>query len=329
MTRLLNLTFLQGLNRYFTTPVNMSSRTDSPSPAMTPPHSPAMKGTDSGYASATGSEIGMPDLYFTKPHLQFINRQLQFLEPPEILRWCVTTLPHLFQTTAFGLSGLVTLDMLSKLNIPRPQMVDLIFIDTLHHFQETLELVERIRSRYPLVNVHVYKPDGAETSDEFAAKYGNNLWESDGDRYDYLVKVEPGQKANRDLGVQAVLTGRRRSQGGKRGDLPIIEVDENGLIKVNPMANWTFQQIKNYIDENKVPYNVLLDRGYKSVGDTHSTQPVQEGEDERSGRWKGQEKTECGLHNPRSKYAQFLMEQEKKREREALEHALKNVSLES
>lgn len=297
-------------------------------------HSPCSSGrasprVDSGYSSGTSSEIVMPEVYFTKPHLQFLNRQLQFLEPQEILRWAITSLPHLFQTTAFGLSGLVTLDMLSKMKIPRPQMVDLIFIDTLHHFKETLDLVENVQIQYPLVNMHTFKPDGVETEEEFSEKYGEKLWETDDNRYDYLVKVEPAQRAYRSLQAAAVLTGRRRSQGGKRGDLDIIEVDEGGLIKVNPLANWTFDQIRSYVQENGVPYNALLDQGYKSVGDWHSTQPVAAGEDERAGRWKGQEKTECGIHNPKSKYAQFLMEQEKKREREALEQALQKVSLEA
>ena len=309
------------------------SRSASPSPIDSTPASgrstPLSKIADSGYASGSNSEIDLPEVYFTKPHLQFINRQLQNLEPQDILRWCVTSLPNLFQSTAFGLSGLVTLDMLSKMDIPRPQMVDMVFIDTLHHFQETLDLIERIRVRYPNNNVHIFRPDGVETEAEFAAKYGQQLWETDGEKYDFLVKVEPGQRANRQLGAQALLTGRRRSQGGKRGDLPIIEIEEDGMIKVNPLANWSFQQVQDYIQANDVPYNTLLDQGYKSVGDWHSTQPVAEGEDERAGRWKGQEKTECGLHNPKSKYAQFLMEQEKKREREALEEALKRVSLES
>lgn len=295
----------------------------------TSPGSAALRSSsDSGYASVNGSDDEGSSILFTKAHLQFLNRQLQFLEPQEILRWCITSLPQLYQTTAFGLTGLVTLDMLSKLKIPRPQMVDLIFLDTLHHFSETLELVDKVREKYPLVNLHVVKPAGVETADEFALTYGERLWETDDNRYDYLVKVEPAQRIYRQLEVAAVLTGRRRSQGGKRGDLPIIEIDEAGLIKINPLANWSFQQVKQYITDNDVPYNSLLDRGYKSVGDWHSTQPVAEGEDERSGRWKGQQKTECGIHNPRSKYAQFLMEQEKLREKAALEEALKKVSIE-
>jgi phosphoadenosine phosphosulfate reductase len=304
----------------------MSSRADSPCGSGR--SSPSLEGADSGYASGTASESDMPELYFTKPHLRFLNRQLQFLEPQDILRWAITTLPNLYQTTAFGLTGLVQLDMLSKLKIPRPQMVDLIFLDTLHHFPETLDIVDRVQTKYPLVNIHTYKPAGVNNAEEFKEKFGDKLWETDDNRYDYLVKVEPAQRAYRELNAYAILTGRRRSQGGARGSLDVIEVDEAGLLKINPLANWNFDQIQQYVKDNDVPYNALLDQGYKSVGDWHSTQPVQAGEDERAGRWKGQQKTECGIHNPRSKYAQFLMEQEKIREREALEQALQKVHLE-
>lgn len=214
--------------------------------------------------------------------------------------------------------------MLSKLKIPRPQVVDLIFLDTLHHFSETLSLVDRVRTQYPLVNIHVYKPDGVETAQEFARQHGEKLWETNEQLYDWDVKVEPAQRAYRELQVNAVLTGRRRSQGGKRGDLDVIEVDEAGLIKINPLANWTFKQVQDYVKANNVPYNELLDRGYKSIGDWHSTQPIKEGEDERAGRWKGQQKTECGIHNPRSKYAMFLREHEMKKQEEALHLALQS-----
>ncbi|KAI9882049.1 MAG: hypothetical protein M1823_006214 [Watsoniomyces obsoletus] len=278
---------------------------------------------ESGYASGSSSEAAIPDIYFSKPHLRFLNEQLQHLSPEDILRWSMTTLPSLYQTTAFGLTGLVTLDMLSKMPAPfNKTKVNLIFLDTLHHFPETLSLVERVKRRYPNVTVHAYKPRGVETADEFSAKHGEKLWETDDTLYDWVAKVEPAERAYAELQVKAVLTGRRRSQGGKRGDLDIVEVDEAGLIKVNPLANWTFKQVREYIQAHDVPYNELLDRGYKSVGDWHSTQPIAEGEDERSGRWKGQQKTECGIHNPKSKFAQFLREQEKKREEEALQRSL-------
>ncbi|KAF2643127.1 phosophoadenylyl-sulfate reductase [Massarina eburnea CBS 473.64] len=205
--------------------------------------------------------------------------------------------------------------MLSKLDGPLKHNIDLIFLDTLHHFDETLALVDRVRRRYG-TPVHVYKPQGCDTVDDFNAKHGQSLWQTNDELYDYVAKVEPLQRANQELQVKAVLTGRRKTQGGKRGDLDIIEVDESGMIKINPLANWSFAQVKEYVDANKVPYNELLDRGYKSVGDWHSTQPVAAGEDERSGRWKGQKKTECGIHNPKSRYAQFLLQAENKKKQE-------------
>lgn len=282
------------------------------------------KPQDSGYATAAGSQT-LPEVYFSPPHLKYINSKLKDLEPEDILKWCLVTLPGLFQTTAFGLTGLVTIDMLSKITAGTNQKIDLIFLDTLYHFKETLELVERVRAKYPDVNLHVYRPDGIQTAEEFEKIYGEKLWETNDNLYDYLAKVEPGQRAYAELEVKAVLTGRRRSQGGQRGDLDIVEVDDAGLIKVNPLANWSFHQVKDYVTKHDVPYNVLLDRGYKSVGDWHSTSPVKEGEDERAGRWKGQKKTECGIHNPRSKYAEFLRQQEMKKQEEELKKALERV----
>lgn len=203
-------------------------------------------------------------------------------------------------------------------------MVALLFFDTLHHFKETYDLIDRIRERYPLVSLHVFKPAGVDSAEGFAQQNGERLWETNDELYDWLAKVEPAQRAYRELRVGAVLTGRRRSQGGKRGDIAVIEVDEAGLVKINPFANWTFTQVDDYIKSNDVPYNELLDRGYKSVGDWHSTKPVKAGEDERAGRWQGQQKTECGIHNPRSKFAQFLKEQELKKQQEALQQALES-----
>jgi phosphoadenosine phosphosulfate reductase len=284
---------------------------------------------ESGYASGASSSSNLTTLTFTKSHLKHLNAQLSKLEPIDILRWAKLTLPNLYQTTAFGLSGLVTLDLLSKLQYEDPEspQIDLIFLDTLYHFQQTLDLVEKVKARYPNVNIHVYKPDGLETAAAFEAKYGNNLWESNPDLYDWVAKIEPAQRAYSELAVSTVLTGRRRSQGAKRSDLGVIEVDEAGLVKVNPMFNWSFEQVQEYVRANNVPYNELRDLGYKSVGDWHSTQPIAEGEEERAGRWKGSQKTECGIHNKRGKYAQFLMEQEMKAQQEKLSAALERSRL--
>lgn len=263
---------------------------------------------DSGFASPNSSTVSLPRISLTQPHLQHLNKQLESLAPMDILRFCRIFFPNLYQSTAFGLTGLVTVDMLSKLDAEAgtPQPIDLIFLDTLYHFQETYDLVERVKARYN-TRVHVFKPADVDTVAEFENIYGEKLYEMSSELYDWIAKVEPLQRAYSELNVAAVLTGRRRTQGGQRGDIKVIEVDEErGVVKINPLANWSFAQVKAYVDEHKVPYNALLDQGYKSVGDWHSTVPVGEGEDERAGRWKGQEKTECGIHNKQSRYAQWL-----------------------
>lgn len=286
---------------------------------------------ESGYASgaSSSSSSDLSAIAFTKAHLKHLNAQLSKLEPIDILRWAKLSLPHLYQTTAFGLTGLVTLDLLAKLQAEDPESppIDLIFLDTLHHFQQTLDLVGKVKAQYPHVNLHVYRPEGLQTASAFAEKYGKDLWEKNADLYDWVAKVEPAQRAYNELSVSAVLTGRRRSQGAKRSDLGVIEVDDAGLVKLNPLFNWSFNQVQEYIRANNVPYNELLDLGYKSIGDWHSTQPIAEGEDERAGRWKGTQKTECGIHNKQSKYAQFLMEQEMKAQQEKLSTALGNVEV--
>ncbi|TPX31916.1 phosphoadenylyl-sulfate reductase (thioredoxin) [Synchytrium microbalum] len=236
----------------------------------------------------------------TPEYLEYLNNRLSKLSPQKILEWAIVSLPNLYQTTAFGLTGCVIMDMVAKVSEPFGEegRIPLIFIDTLHHFDETISLTQRSTSRYNAL-IHIIKPAGVSTRDEFTAKYGASLWSTDAELYDYLVKVEPARRAYDTLNVRSVITGRRRSQKGERGEIPIIEVDHTQsppIIKLNPLALWDYKTVWEYIQENNVPYNVLHDQGYKSVGDYHSTEPVKEGEDERAGRWKGQEKTECGLH---------------------------------
>ena len=242
--------------------------------------------------------------------LDAINVYLRTLPPSEILQWAVQNLPGLYQTTAFGLTGLVGIDMLSKIT---PTPPPLIFLDTLYHFQETLDLVEQVRERYH-IGIHVYRPYFCETAQDFESLHGQRLWETDEDSYDYLVKVwlpafapllslifpqiEPASRAYNEHNVRAVITGRRASQGADRASLQPLEVDSTGMLKLNPFFAWSFAQIKAYVDEYNVPKNALLAKGYKSVGDWHSTQPASADGDggERAGRWAGREKTECGLH---------------------------------
>lgn len=274
---------------------------------------------ESGYASAASSVASstssLPQVILTKPHIKHLNQQLEKMDAVDRLRFVKILFPNLYQSTAFGLTGLVTIDMLSKIQDEAgSQPVDIVFLDTLYHFQETLDLVDRVKAKYPNNRIHTYRPDGASSAAEFEERYGARLYETAPELYDWIAKVEPQQRSYADLGVAAVLTGRRRSQGGERDQIAFVEVDEErgGIIKINPLVDWTFARVKAYIDEHDVPYNVLLDRGYKSVGDWHSTSPVDAAEDERAGRWRGQTKTECGIHNKQSRYAQFLQAQQQK-----------------
>jgi phosphoadenosine phosphosulfate reductase len=123
-----------------------------------------------------------------------------------------------------------------------------IFLDTLHHFPETVDLAQRASETY-LAPLNTYYPPGVTTAAEFSAKYGEKLWETDEASYDYLVKVEPAARAYKELGVRAVITGRRRSQGAERESLQVLEVDERGLVKVNPLIGWSFKQVKDYVDK--------------------------------------------------------------------------------
>ncbi|KAJ3034925.1 hypothetical protein HDV00_004535 [Rhizophlyctis rosea] len=249
---------------------------------------------------------------FTPEYLKHLNSKLARLSPEKILEWALISLPNLYQTTAFGLTGLVILDMVSKISKQqwketRPDerdstkpvhQVPLIFIDTLYHFDETVELAHRAADHYG-APMYVFKPEACDTREDFERIHGERLWESDPDIYDYLVKVDPARRAYEQFNVQAYITGRRRSQGAARGTIDIIEFDAGStppMIKLNPLASWDYDMVWTYIQVNSVPYNPLHDKGYKSIGDFHSTQPTLPGENERDGRWRGQQKTECGLH---------------------------------
>lgn len=119
--------------------------------------------------------------------LAAINDHLRTLEPQQILAWALDHLPGLYQTTAFGLTGLVALDMLAGL-APSDARPPLVFIDTLYHFPETYELLGDVEKRYQ-TGIHVFKPQDCETRQDFEKKWGEKLWERDEDTYDYNVKA--------------------------------------------------------------------------------------------------------------------------------------------
>ena len=227
--------------------------------------------------------------------LERLNEQFSQSHPKSILLWCLENMPEgLVQTTAFGISGMVIMDLLYRDLNPYPP-VPVIFLDTLHHFAETLELVQRSQDYYNL-DLKIYRPAQLETRQSFARQHGDRLWETHVDQFHQITKVEPLQRAFNELQVQSWITGRRRDQSNTRSQLPIFERDSAQRIKVNPLANWTNREVWKYVMENHVPYNVLHDQGYGSIGDEPLTTPIQSGEHEREGRWRGTGKTECGIH---------------------------------
>jgi protein disulfide-isomerase-like protein len=160
------------------------------------------------------------------------------------------------------------------------------------------ELIRAVKKRFGLESsLRIYRAKDASTREEFEKLYGAHLWRGDPHLFDFLTKVEPMHRALNDMNTMAWVTGRRKSQGGERSKLQIVELDAgDGRLKFNPLANWSGDQVWKYIKENKVPYNELHDKGYSSVGDMVTTEKTEPGKNEREGRFKGQNRTECGMH---------------------------------
>lgn len=227
--------------------------------------------------------------------LEELNRRFEIAHPQEILSWCLNNIPdRLVQASAFNVDDMVITDILYRQFQPR-HPVQVIFLDTLHHFPQTLELVAEVTDRYHL-NLKTYKVPEVDTREAFAEQYGEALWDNDIARFHHLTKIEPLQRGLTELNAVAWITGRRRDQAVTRTNLPIFEWDQQQRLKVNPLAAWTRKQSWSYVVEHGVIYNPLHDRGYASIGDEPLTTPVAEGEDERAGRWRGTGKTECGIH---------------------------------
>jgi phosphoadenosine phosphosulfate reductase len=210
----------------------------------------------------------------------------------ELLRWAAAAVPEgrLVVSTAFGPGGIVLLHLLHEEGLRLP----VIFIDTLHHFPETLALAERVRERYDL-DLRVERP--AEDLATFERMHGRRLWERDIESFHRVTKAEPMDRAL--AGVEGWITARRRDQSPSRATLPVLEPWGGGTarrLKINPLAGWSHDRVWAFIRTRGLPHNPLHDRGYASIGDEPLTTPVAPGEPERAGRWRGSARTECGLH---------------------------------
>jgi phosphoadenosine phosphosulfate reductase len=213
-------------------------------------------------------------------------------QPQEILAAAIERYtPKIVLACSFGAEDVVLVDMIHRIN----PSVPLFYLDTDFLFPETYATRDRIIEQYQLKPAQVIQVKSLLTPEQQAQQYGNQLWEKEPDRCCQLRKVEPLTRALKD--VDAWITGIRRDQAPTRAHAKMIEWDERfQLVKVNPLAKWSWSDVWAYINVYEVPYNPLHDQNFPSIGCAYCTKPVMPGQDPRSGRWQGSAKTECGLH---------------------------------
>jgi phosphoadenosine phosphosulfate reductase len=211
-----------------------------------------------------------------------IPTTLEHAHPAEVVRWAADQ---------FGVDGLVVTAsfedaVLVHVAATAVPGIEITLLDTQYLFAETRWLVDELTRRLDL-NLRVIHPAAEVLPD--------NRWQADVEGCCHVRKVEPLSRAL--AGKQAWLTGVRRSDGPTRADAPVAAYDiGRGLVKVNPLAAWTDDDMALYLQLHELPAHPLADKGYVSIGCWPCTRPVAPGEDKRAGRWSGHAKTECGLH---------------------------------
>lgn len=224
--------------------------------------------------------------------LAAVNQRLAGADAVKIIEWAAEQFGEgLVMTSSFGAQSAVMLHLATRVvpNIP------IILLDTGFLFPETYRFAQELTDRLKL-NLKVYNATLSPARME--ALYGP-LWEKDEALYGQFTKIEPQQRACRELGAKAWLSGVRADQTDHRKSLRIVEsLDKRySVYPVHPILNWTRRQVGEYLATHKLPYHPLVEKGYASIGDTHSTSPIGEGQHERDGRFLGL-KQECGLHLP-------------------------------
>ena len=215
---------------------------------------------------------------FSDDELADLNREFEGLPASKIIQWAVDCFaPYLCMTAS--MTDAVLIDLAVKVD----PAIEVVFIDTGYHFPETLQTVEDVRRRYGL-NMRIMT----------VAHHAEELWKLDPENCCSAIKV--GQLDRALAGKAAWMSGLRRVEAASRDSAPIVVRDLRGLVKVNPIATWTDDDVAGYIADHDVPQNPLVQQGYLSIGCEPCTKPVLPGDDPRSGRWAGRDRTECGLH---------------------------------
>ncbi len=215
---------------------------------------------------------------FTDAELAALSTEFETWSAHRIIEWAVETFaPHLSLTAS--MTDAVLIDLATRID----PAIEVVFIDTGYHFPETLETVERVRQHYGL-NLRMMT----------VALQDEPLWQADPENCCSAVKV--GQLDRALAGKAAWMSGLRRAEADSRVTAPIVARDLRGLVKINPLATWSDDDVTSYIGAHDVIVNPLLLDGYPSIGCKPCTRRPTDPEDPRSGRWSGSSRTECGLH---------------------------------
>jgi phosphoadenosine phosphosulfate reductase len=221
-----------------------------------------------------------------------LNEELRDAQPLEILRRAHAMYgDKLAMVSSFGAESAVLLHLAAQVD----PGIAVLFLDTGMLFGQTLDYRKTLAAKLGLTGVRDLRPTFADLAMHDPK---SDLWRTSVDACCNIRKVVPLDNAL--SGYDAWITGRKRFQGGDRLRLRVVEEGDNGQIKFNPLANWSREQIEAYTLENDIPPHPLVAQGFPSIGCWPCTKPVEAGADPRSGRWAGQEKTECGIHVARS-----------------------------
>jgi len=247
--------------------------------------------------------IPTPGQHWTQQQLDAVNPCLEKMSAEDRVQWALDFLPdQVILTSSFGVQAALMLHLVTLLK-PR---IPVVLIDTGYLFDETYRFVDELQERLDL-NLHIRRP---ALSPSWQEQRHGRLWEQGAEgirRYNFINKVEPMQRALKDLQVGTWLSGLRRSQSDSRSDLPVLQRQGN-TVKVYPLVDWSNRDVHHYLKHFDLPYHPLWEQGYASIGDRHSSRPIQLGESEQDTRFSGLMR-ECGLHEVEHFTPALLQEQ--------------------
>ena len=228
--------------------------------------------------------------------LEELNRRFETATPQELLSWALERFgERISLACSLGIEDMVLVDMLVKIRL-KPRVF---VLDTGRLHQETYDVLDEARMKYG-IEFEVYFPQMEKVQELLRLKGANSFYQSVEDRKECcgVRKVEPLGRAL--AGLEAWTTGLRREQSVTRTELNKIEIDDahNNIVKINPLADWSEEQVKEYVKANRVPVNVLHNKGFPSIGCAPCTRAIAPDEDVRAGRWwwENPDLKECGLH---------------------------------